>query len=76
MRHHLVDGRTTQRLRGERGWSCVELSKRSGVTDRTIQRIEANEVLATPSTAHKLAAAFGIDVDELLPRAAAKVPAA
>lgn len=68
MRHHLVDGRTVQRLRGERGWSCVELSKRSGVTDRTIQRIEANEVRANAATAYKIATAFGIDVDELLPQ--------
>ena len=71
MRQRLVDGRTVQRLRAERGWSCAELSRRSGVTDRTIQRIENDEVRGNAVTAHKLATALNVDVDALLPATAA-----
>ncbi len=48
-----------------RGWSQEQLAERSGLSVRTIQRIENGQAPGLASTA-ALAAAFGIDVDQLV----------
>ena len=54
----------TQKLRLKRGWSQQQLSEISGVSLRTIQRIEAG---ATPSleTLRSLAAVFEVSIEDL-----------
>lgn len=51
-------------LRKERGWTKARLAEQSGVSERTVRRIETGE---TPSldTLQALAAAFNIDCAEL-----------
>ncbi|MEM1258092.1 MAG: serine hydrolase [Bacteroidota bacterium] len=53
--------------RKRRGYSQEELSKRTNVTVRTIQRIENAKVNPHPNTIKLLAAAVDIEVEELLP---------
>ena len=53
--------------RRSKGYSQEELSKRTNVTVRTIQRIENAEVNPHLNTIKLLAAALDIEVDELLP---------
>jgi transcriptional regulator with XRE-family HTH domain len=50
-------------LRLGRGWSQEQLAERSGLSVRTIQRIENGQAPGLASTA-ALAAAFGVDVDQ------------
>jgi len=51
-------------LRDERKMSQEELSEASGISVRTIQRIEKDEVSPRPYTARKLLEALNISIDE------------
>lgn len=51
-------------LRDERKMSQEELSEASGISIRTIQRIEKNEVKPRPYTARKLIEALNISLDD------------
>ncbi len=53
-------------LRAQRGWSQVELSRRSGVTQATISSLEGARRVPTLPTLRKISKAFGISVRELL----------
>jgi transcriptional regulator with XRE-family HTH domain len=70
---------TVRRLRTERGWSQEQLAIASGLSLRTVQRIEA-EGTASMGTAVSLAATYGVQLMELqqvlLPAGDRKAPAA
>lgn len=51
-------------LRNERGWTQAQLAEFSGVSQRTIQRIEKGQA-ATAETAKCLAAVFEVPIAEL-----------
>lgn len=53
-------------LRAQRGWSQVELSRRSGVTQATISSLEGARRVPTLPTLRKISKAFGIPIRELL----------
>lgn len=59
-------GNTVRRWREERGWTQVDLAKRSGVSQNHVSAIETGK-LANPraDTSEKLARAFGVTIDEL-----------
>jgi len=64
-----IDRRIAQRLkslRGERGWSLDELSRRSGVSRATLSRLENAEVSPTASVLGKLCAAHGLTLSRLM----------
>lgn len=69
---------TVRRLRTERGWSQEQLAIASGLSLRTVQRIEA-EGIASMGTAVSLAATYGVQLielqEDLLPSAGWKTPA-
>lgn len=67
MRPTLVDGRTVRRLRAERLINCAELARRSGVAYSFLRDIEAGTKAASDITAHKLARALNVTVDQLRP---------
>ncbi len=48
-----------------RGWSIEEVAKRSGVSAKRVNRIEAGTGLAMPDEKEKICAAFGLDLDAL-----------
>jgi transcriptional regulator with XRE-family HTH domain len=52
-------------LREQRGWSQQYLSRASGVSGRTIQRIEGGKLQPQPQTLQALASAFNVDVSKL-----------
>lgn len=52
-------------LREQRGWSQQHLGRASGVSARTIQRIERGEYEPQPQTLQALAATFHLDVSAL-----------
>lgn len=52
---------TVRRLRIERGWSQEQLAIASGLSVRTVQRVEADGV-ASMSTAVSLAATYGVEL--------------
>jgi transcriptional regulator with XRE-family HTH domain len=52
-------------LRSRKGWSQEELAERSGLSLRTIQRIENGETEPRGDSLTRLAAAFDVTVDEL-----------
>lgn len=49
-----------------RGWTQTELSRRSGVNHVTISKLETAQAFPRLGTLRKLAAAFGVEVRELL----------
>ena len=53
-------------LREARGWTRYRLGKQSGLTPEGVSKLEEPGSDPKLSTLHKLAAAFGIDVAELL----------
>ncbi len=53
-----------RRLRTERGWSQEHLAEASGISLRTVQRIETG-LTAAPDTLQALAAAFQVDLSVL-----------
>ena len=55
---------TVRRLRTERGWSQEQLAIASGLSLRTVQRVEA-EGMASMGTAVSLAATYGVQLIEL-----------
>ncbi|MFL5737479.1 MAG: helix-turn-helix domain-containing protein [Actinomycetota bacterium] len=55
-----------RKAREERGWSQEQLAYRSGLSAKTIQKLEAGEDTRV-STLRKIADALGVAVDSLLP---------
>jgi transcriptional regulator with XRE-family HTH domain len=55
-----------KRLRAERGWSQVALSKRAGLTKEYIARLELGQHDPSLSTLTKLAKALKVSVTELV----------
>jgi transcriptional regulator with XRE-family HTH domain len=53
-------------LRHERGWSQVELARRSGVAQSTINYLELGKRVPTIQTLRKLARAHGTTATELM----------
>lgn len=62
-----VDGPTVRRLRAERLINRAELSRMSGVSYPFLCDIEKGRKGASDITAHKIARALGIPVEELRP---------
>lgn len=60
-------GRRILQLRKEAGWTGAELSRRSGVTEPNINRIEKGKYSFNFDTLVKLAQAFGMKVDFVKP---------
>jgi transcriptional regulator with XRE-family HTH domain len=58
-------GRSLRLLRNGRGWSQEQLADVADVSVRTIQRLERNAP-ASPETLKALAAAFDLEVEDLL----------
>lgn len=69
-----LDSHHLRQLREARAWSQEQLAEISGLSTRTIQRLETNGSASVESR-KALAAAFGIDPAELLPKPAAPAPA-
>ena len=64
-----IDRRIAARLkalRGDRGWSLDELSRRSGVSRATLSRLENAETSATASVLGRLCAAHGLPMSQLM----------
>jgi transcriptional regulator with XRE-family HTH domain len=61
-------------LRERRMLSQQELAHRAGVSLFTIQRIERGEGSVRPKTGRAIAAALGVGVEDLLPKAQAPLP--
>ncbi len=59
-------------LRGRRGYSQEELAEKSGLTSRTIQRIESGETEPRGDSMTRLAAALDVTVDDLVKRRVVK----
>jgi transcriptional regulator with XRE-family HTH domain len=59
-----ISSSIVRRLRNERGWSQEQLAIASGLSLRTIQRVEA-EGVASMATKVSLAATYAIDLDQL-----------
>ena len=57
---------TIKRLRLEKGWTQDELSRKLGVTPKTISFYELGERRPSRNSLIKLAQIFGITVDELI----------
>jgi transcriptional regulator with XRE-family HTH domain len=64
--------RRLKELREARGWTWYRLAKESGISTDGIAKMERPGTDPKLSTLHKLAAAFGIDVAELLAGVEAK----
>jgi transcriptional regulator with XRE-family HTH domain len=58
--------RNLRRLRERRALSQQDLAALSGLTDRTIRRLESGETESRPSTTRKLAKALHVKVDDLM----------
>ena len=71
MRPPTVDGKTVRRLRVERLITCAELARRSGVAYSFLRDIEAGLKGASDITAHKLATALDVPVEQLQAKAGA-----
>ena len=59
-----VDAELILQSRTERGWSQAELARVSGLSLRTVQRIE-NTAAASLHSKRALASAFGLDIQDL-----------
>jgi len=65
MEHEMkISPSTVRRLRIERGWSQEQLAIASGLSIRTVQRVES-EGIASMGTAVSLAATYGVQLIEL-----------
>lgn len=60
-------GRRLHRMLLERGWSQSELGRRSGVLKASISSYVLGAAYPTQSNLHKMARAFGVKNDDLLP---------
>ena len=63
--HMNINGEMVRALREKKSWSQEHLAKASGVSERTIQRVEVDGV-GSAETRLALAAALGVPVSELL----------
>ena len=61
-------GEKISQLRKEKAWSQEDLAERSGLSVRTIQRIENNGSRPRPFTLQTLASALDVDIATLLPK--------
>src|SRR3954454_9022219 len=69
-------GEVVRAHRRRLGWTQEELAERSGVTVRTIGKIESGRITAPrPSTLRLLADALGVDSSELTSSSGTTVPA-
>ncbi|CCO47210.1 putative Transcriptional regulator [Vibrio nigripulchritudo SOn1] len=59
-----VDKETLKRLRESNAWSQAHLAQVSGISLRTIQRIEKSGI-ASPESVKSLCATFGVRVNDL-----------
>lgn len=66
-------GMSIREMRRRRGWSQEQLAERSGLSVRTIQRIE-NGQRPGPASAGALAGAFEVDVTDIVEPAAPAAP--
>src|SRR5215510_13427420 len=69
-----IDGNKVRALREMRSWSQEHLASASGLSVRTVQRVE-KEGGSLPETRLALAAALGVDASELADGAPARSPA-
>ena len=67
--------RKLRRLRAEKGLTMDALEERTGVSKRTISELERGMRAPQALTLAKIAAALGVDLDELLEEEAPKAPA-
>lgn len=69
-------GKRIRELREERGWSQVDLAKRSGVSKQAISKIEAQDSdhVGRFDSLHKLAAALGVHISNLFGAAPSATP--
>lgn len=65
MRPTTVDGATVRRLRAERLINCAELARRAELNYGFLREIEAGTKAASDITAHKLAKALNVPVEQL-----------
>jgi DNA-binding XRE family transcriptional regulator len=70
-----VNGSLVRALREEKSWSQEHLARASGLSERTIQRVEV-EGLGSAETRLALAAALGVPVSDLFAGPSSSVPAA
>lgn len=61
-------GEKVSQIRKEKAWSQEDLAERSGISVRTIQRIEKNGSKPRPFTIQTLACALDVEVATLLPK--------
>lgn len=60
-----INGKIVRALREQKSWSQEHLASASGLSVRTVQRVEADSV-ASAETRLALAAALGVPVDDLI----------
>jgi transcriptional regulator with XRE-family HTH domain len=58
-------GRRTRALRQQRGWSLERMAARPGLCIATVRRVERGDNVRL-GTAEKVAAAFGMDLADML----------
>lgn len=75
MTENIKFGLALKALREARGWSACDLSKRAGLADYTVSRIETGKLNLDFSTAVMLAGQLGVTLDSLA-SSAAKLPSA
>ncbi len=59
-------GQTITKLRQQRGWTHAELADKLGMHPNHVGRWEKNQMRPRSKTLEKLAALFGIGIDELM----------
>jgi transcriptional regulator with XRE-family HTH domain len=59
-------GQTIRRLRKANGWTQVELAQRLNASQKVVTTYENNQRTPTLENLKKLAAAFGVSLDELV----------
>jgi transcriptional regulator with XRE-family HTH domain len=69
-----INGEAVRALREQKSWSQEHLAGASGLSVRTVQRVEMENV-ASAETRLALAAALGVSVADLMPAAAATTAA-
>ena len=68
-----INGDKVRALREQKSWSQEHLARASGLSGRTVQRVEV-EGIASAETRLGLAAALGIPVTELLTESSSAIP--
>lgn len=64
--------KTIRELREERGWTQLELAGKLGVTPSSIYLWEAGKAMPRIPQFRKMAQAFGVSMDDILPEAEQK----